>query len=208
MSKIYNLHQILNELDKAYGRNRLSVKLHSVDGPFIYVAITYQKNLSIPEEYLYGEQHIRPHNGILHSSSEAMLRLWFKETPEDLILNKPAEYRLVLYKDAIYTNSYLMPDIREAKCFKEATQALANCLADYLVSNWEVNLGPKLTKQLQTEVKTKYERLQEQITKNLNGKRYWSTTENVETEWREHSYKLKHLLSVIDWVLFPKTNTK
>lgn len=101
-----------------------------------------------------------------------------------------------------------MPDIREAKRFKEATQALANCLADYLVSNWEVNLGPKLTKQLQTEVKTKYERLQEQITKNLNGKRYWSTTENVETEWREHSYKLKHLLSIIDWVLFPKTNTK
>lgn len=204
MTKIYNIHQILNKLDKAYGRNRISVKIHSVDGYHIYLKIIYQTNINVPEKYRYGNNIIDHH----YKTSGAMIRLWLQETPEDITLCRPAEYKLLLFKDNIYANSYIMPDVREAEKFIKAAQSLSSNPADYIIGGWEINLGPTLTKQLKTTIKAEYEHLQKKINKNINGKTYWYTTQNVESEWNTHMRKLKHLLSVMDWALFSKSDTK
>lgn len=121
-----NVHRILNEFDKHYGKVHKKIKVYSFLG-HIMMEVNYGKDENV------------------------MLKMWLKKSEPDYIKTIKPTYKLILFKDNVYINSYVMKGEENQKKFFEAYDKLISCKADYLVGSWDIDLSKKQLKQLYSD---------------------------------------------------------
>lgn len=139
---LYNIHEILNDFEQHFPYKRISTKISHIYESMILIEVQLPPkrlerldtkwNKYIDTDVILQEQH----------ENYYMLKLWIHRDQRGSF-EQPSDWELILFKDNIYTNPYVMPDPDVSQAFFRAKETWMNSLADKLFTQYKIKLSDR-----------------------------------------------------------------
>lgn len=116
-----HIYHIINQFDQAYGKKHRFIQFSTGTPDCIFAKVIYDTDEAV------------------------MFKIWLRITEPDWVQQLKPTYQLILFKDHIYTNEFIMPNKDNRKHFFDTMKAFTGCAGDYYFGNYEIDIPDGMT---------------------------------------------------------------